>query len=93
MAMPTTANGRHSLEAVSSSACVQENSDTTVLLKACVVLASLGSCCCVWVLRLQCAGFSLWSLPLWSTGPRRTGLGSCSSWALECGLSGWGTQA
>ena len=35
---------------------------------------------------LQCTGFSLqWLLLLQSTGSRRAGFRSCSSWALECG--------
>ena len=30
---------------------------------------------------LQCAGFSLWWLLLWSTGSRRSGFSSCGTWA------------
>ena len=33
---------------------------------------------------LQCVGFSLrWLLLLWSTGSRRTGFSSCSTWAQQ----------
>ena len=43
---------------------------------------------------LQCAGFSLWWLPLLrSTGSRPTGFSSCGSRALECRLSSCGTRA
>ena len=36
---------------------------------------------------LQCLGFWLQWLLLWSTGSRLTGFSSCSLQALECGLS------
>ena len=40
------------------------------------------------------AGFSLqWLLLLQSTGPRCTDFRSCGTWALECWLSSYGTQA
>ena len=42
---------------------------------------------------LQCTGFSLWVLLLWTMGSRHAGFSSCGSWALECRLSSCGTQA
>ena len=40
---------------------------------------------------LQCVGFSLWWLLLWSTDSRHMGFSSCGFWALERKLSSCGT--
>ena len=42
---------------------------------------------------LWCAGFSLQSPLLWSTGSRCVGFSSCGSRALECRLSSCGSRA
>ena len=42
---------------------------------------------------LQCMGFSLWWLLLWSTGSRRAGFSICGTWAQYLWLAGSRAQA
>ena len=76
-------------------------SDATGVLKVCLFLASLGFCCCAWALSgcsaqtSHCGGFSCGAPALGGQAGVAVALQrcSCSSWALEYGLSSWGTQA
>ena len=67
-------------------------------LLLCVGFLSLQSagatlCCSVW--SSHCSGFWCWgaqALGTWAALVAAWGCSSCSSWALECGLSSCGTQ-
>ena len=81
--------------------CTRQYLIPQFFLKVCLFLASLGICCCAWALSGCSAQDSHWGG--FSCGAQALGvqasvvvalrLGSCSSWALENGLSSCGTRA